>query len=206
MKRYAEKVSINNPSSEAVSYLPALNTSEPLPGVRIARYYDNNGNYLGWADEETNRKYIYGKLYYKTKGAYKVSSRRYSYDNRVDKKISIDDKQTGKTVAYIVLRPLNADDFIDKSDRASVARAAFEGLLNYNFNGYNLETFPDKYNIFRELREKITQDHHNFIKEKRQEILDFALKMEAAELNARKVFTEATADTDGDWNMKGFDS
>ena len=100
MKHYQKKRNIQAAmASMPVPVLPTFNDGDPTEGVVVARYFDNCGNYMGWTDTETARKYVLGKLYYKTKGAYRCKTKR--MHNEVGaKKIFIYEKQTQHLAAF----------------------------------------------------------------------------------------------------------
>ena len=105
-----------------------IETIEPPVGTPIYRIYSNTGNYLGWtADAAAIKKYLYGWLYYKTKGWYKVETTKVGYgrdQQRTNQRIKIYHRETGLIALNIRYVELVHDDFYDKNDVDSAADIA----------------------------------------------------------------------------------
>ena len=115
-----------------------------------------------------------GKLYYKTKGAYRIRSHKLR-DGVAPKghKIYIYEKNTTNLALYAVARYIVAEDLMDLNDRESLAKSLMENVKQYDMTNWNYDSFPNKFNLFPEtMRAKFRDDMQNFLDSKKQELLD----------------------------------
>ena len=166
MKRYKQKRTINEIASKnALTVLPAFASEEPKVNEAICRYYDAEGNYIGYTDVETTRKFLYGKLYYKTKGAYRIKKRR-SHSDRNTTVTSIYEKNANLLVAQVVTRVLTAKDLIDTEDKEELTKIALETAKAWSINYYNLNDYPDEFKLLgdrNEMQKLLMKEHEEFI-------------------------------------------
>lgn len=172
MKHYQKKRTINAPAADTtVPVLPAFESCDPTEGRVAARYFDNNGNYLGWTDIDTTRKYVLGKLYYKTKGAYRCKTKR--MHNEVGaKKIFIYEKQTSHLAAVIIQNTITSKHLVDLDDKRQLALETLSAIQKHGFTTWNFTEFPNAYGIVSQAhRKKMQDDMQNFLNEKKAELI-----------------------------------
>ena len=187
MKRYKQNRKIDeNASKNALAVLPAFASEEPKVNETVCRYYDGQGNYLGYTDLETTRKFLYGKLYYKTKGAYRIKKRR-SYNDRNTTVTSIYEKDSCLLATQVVTRPLTAKDLIDSDDKEELTKLALETAKAWSINYYNLNEYPDEFKLLgdrNEMQKLLIKEHEEFIAARKafivkqfQNLIDVQTKM-----------------------------
>ena len=170
MKSYQKKRAMSGgyTAGNVISTLPKFASGEPTTGVAIARWFTPDGKYLGWTDGETSRKFLYGGLYYKTKGTYSVKSKILSGSS--GKKYYITEKTSCKLAAYVVMRCLNESDMIDEDNKLETAKVGLSQVMNYGWNYYNMESFPDNYKLLPpEYRKKIVAMREEFVEKIKQQ-------------------------------------
>jgi len=204
MKAYQKKRDLREaPASNDLPILPAFETCDPAVGDAVYRWFDKSGNYLGWCSYEVGRKFLVGKLYYKTKGAFTIKTRR-SYENRSVRKIYICPKGTNFLAAYVILRTIREKDLIELSDRESLATMTLEVIKKHHFTSYNFTTFPDEFKIVpNEIREKFAIDMQKFLADKKQELVDYLQFQIADSRKAKEVFAQGTESTNNEWVIEG---
>lgn len=177
MLKYKQKRNIGKSTTTAASIppvLPDFSEGDPAVDQRVYRFFDQYGEYLGWCPYDTGRKFLLGKLYYKTKGAYRIRSYKLR-DGVTPKghKIHIYEKETSNLALYAVVRYIVAEDLIDLNDRESLAKSLMENVKQYDMTNWNYDSFPNKHNLFPEtLRAKFRDDMQNFLASKKQELLN----------------------------------
>ena len=139
MKNYRQSKT-NLPRQSAATNAPIYFTydsqNDPKQGTYVAKIYDREGKYLGFACVEAVKKYLYGQLYYKTKKAYginfglRVSGKKHKY---------IVEKATNRIALLITFSTIDNDALLDPDApgyQASQTLARFRGLDPYNlFHG-----------------------------------------------------------------------
>jgi len=190
MLKYKQKrdLSTERPATSGLSFYPTFETCEPTIGIVITRFYNQHGDYLGWCDAEVSKKFFYGKLYYKTKGAYTIKTRR-CYRNRSTRKIYIYEKATGLLAAYAVQRALTDADNVDLSDKRKLATVTLDSFKTMQLTPWSLDSFADPYSIVpKEIRVKFRSDLANFIELKRNELIAICQR----EIDASDALTQAS--------------
>lgn len=174
MKRYQLKRKLNETVAQNdIPVWPVFESGDPTAGEVIYRFFDRHGNYKGWCSKTEGRKFLMGKLYYKTKGAYKIRSRK-SHDSRTTRKIFVYEKNTVCLAAYAVLRVLTNEDFVDQNNREELVKISRESVEAFTFTPWNFMSYPNRYRIIpEETKTKLQKDLDNFMKSKKQEILDY---------------------------------
>ena len=190
MIKYKKKrdMSRSRPATNGLSIYPTFNEGDPTAGVTIVRFFNQHGDYLGWCDAEAAKKFFYGKLYYKTKGAFTIKTRR-SYNDRSVRKIYIYEKATGMLAAYAVQRALTEADFIDTSDKRTIAMVTRDSFKTMQLTPWSLDSFSDPYNVVpKEIRVKFRNDLANFIELKRNELIAIC----QSQIDACEALTQAS--------------
>lgn len=126
MKLYQKSINISNPTPDKLEHLPSLTAIDPALYTTISRYYDHTGTYIGWCTPEVTKKFLYGSLYYKTKGSIRI----YTEGRGDEKKIALLDKRTNKTHLIIDNNSLGDKELIDtdsKLDKAKFTLQRFQG-------------------------------------------------------------------------------
>lgn len=177
MKKYQVKRNLRGETLAAtdLAVLPEFASGDPVVDATVYRFFDRNGDYLGWCDADTGRKFFYGKLYYKTKGAYRIKTRLGNevYGTRV-KKIFVYEKNTNALAAYAVLRKIGNSDLIDLNDREMLCKMTMESILEAQFDRWNFTSFPNPYNIIpKEMRNKLENDLTVFLESKKAELVQY---------------------------------
>ena len=129
---------------------------------------------------------MYGKLYYKTKGAYRVKKRR-SYNDRNTTITSIYEKASCLLATQVVTRPLTAKDLIDVDDKEQLTKLALETAKAWAINYYNLNEYPDEFKLLgdrNEMQKLLIKEHEEFIERRKafivkqfQNLIDVQTKM-----------------------------
>ena len=173
MKAYQKKRNIvERAAPSTVSILPVFNVdSDPVAGQEVARWFDQTGNFLGWTDAVTSRKFLMGKLYYKTKGAYRIKTRR-SHTDRAVKKIFIYEKASNALAAYVIERQLDKKDLVDLNDKRTLAQVTIEKIQAHGFTHWNFTEYPNPYNVIpAEFKQKLHKDMQEFLNAKKAELI-----------------------------------
>ena len=155
--------------------LPDFAEGDPKVGEHVYRFFGLSGQFLGWCNYETGRKFLMGKLYYKTKGAYCMRSQRIrsaTDGTKQGHKIFIREKDTGSLALYAVDRLIAAKDLIDSEDKESLAKISIEVIQAFDMNHWNYESFPDQYKLIpATMRQKFRDDMKNFLYSKKNELI-----------------------------------
>jgi hypothetical protein len=200
MKRYQQNIRPDSvPASASLPIYPQFNSGDPdfgnNPSVFISVWFDKDGKYVGWTDTETARKFLLGKLYYKTKGAYKIKTSR-AYDSSRhshDRNITIYEKSSGRPAAYAQTRVIQKHELIDMNDRSVTIPAAIEEIKKFNMNNYNFTNFPNTYEIVpSEFRNKFAKDFQEFLNMKKKELIDYC----ESEMKVDNTYTEGGKDVE----------
>ena len=153
-----------------------------------------------------SKKYLLGKLYYKTKGAYRVNTKR-SWNNRNTKMICVYEKDSSLLALYGSLRYIKEADLIDIDDKKAllkITRAAVEGFTPTT---WNILDYPNPYKVIPvEFREKLATDVANFIKSKHLEILQHIDDQMVSIDKAAAIDVSNTNATKGEWDFGGLSS
>lgn len=205
MKRYQLKRKMDGEKLAAtdIPVWPTFEHRDPDVNEAIYRFFDRNGNYKGWCSKTEGHKFLMGKLYYKTKGAYRIRSRK-SYDDRSIRKIFVYEKGNNNLAAYVVFRAVTNEDLIEKDDREQLAKISREHMEAFSFTPWNIVGYPNKYKIIpEEFKTKIQKDLQKFMDDKKLELLNY-LDTQILDAQRAKQLTAANAvDTGGDWNPSG---
>jgi hypothetical protein len=204
MKRYQAKRKLNEQiATSDIPVWPGFASGDPVLNQVVYRFFDRNGNYQGWCDATTGHKFLMGKLYYKTKGAYRIKTRA-SYDSRTTKKIHIYEKSQYLLAAYAVKQAISAEDLIDNDDRESLCKLTREHIANHGFTAWNFANFPNKYKVIpSDFNTKFLKDMQNFLDAKKQELLDYVDAQIVDVQQAKQLNAANAAATGGDWNPDG---
>ena len=166
--------------------LPELSKEKAPKDVYVARYFDSTGKFIGWCLEDAHKKFILGKLYYKTKGAYTTKTRNGHDDSR---RIYITEKAAGGVALFIIVRKLADADLVDLTDKEALAKMTLEKLNEHSFSTYYYSNYPDPYNIIpKTVREEVQQMMNNCLKQIREHVINNVQDQVNAEV-AQKQFT-----------------
>lgn len=182
MQQYKQAIKIHDydKADHTAPIYDILSTSTPLVGAEYSIWYDNNGNYIGHTTVEIAKKYVLGKLYYKTKNKetkkspYTIDSNRvsrYGYNNR-EKIYKI--RTSGRIalqIHFVTITDKHLIDVanIDQTTELSIAKVqAFEPSV-YNFNSY-----PDEYKLLKnfDYKKKFEEQIKQLLQQQKQEILE----------------------------------
>lgn len=208
MKRYQEKRKLNEIAAQSdIPVWPEFAPGDPTVGQVVYRFFDRNGTYVGWCDATVGHKFLMGKLYYKTKGAYRIKTRN-SYDARTTKKIYIYQKNPNSScdllAAYAVKRQIVAEDLIDNTDREALCKLTREQVDNYSFSPWNFTSFPNKYKVIPiDFNTKFQKDMQNFLDSKKKELIDYLDTQIVDVQQAKQLDAVNAAATGDDWSPAG---
>lgn len=206
MLKYQQKRDLRRemPASKAITILPAFSEGHPTVGHTVYRWFNPQGEYIGWSDFEVGKKFLMGKLYYKTKGAYRIVTRR-SHSNRAAKMIHVYEKGGSALALYGVLRPITDVDLIDLDDKKALLKVTRVAVEKFTPTSWNLLDYPNPYKcIPQSFREKLATDMTNFLKTKHQEMLEHIDQQMVSIDQAAAIDAANTAATKGDWDFGGF--
>lgn len=201
MKRYQEKRKLNEIAAQSdIPIWPEFAPGDPTVGQTVYRFFDRNGEYKGWCDATIGHKFLMGKLYYKTKGAYRIKTRN-SYDARTTKKIYIYQKNPNSScdllAAYAVKRQVTAEDLIDNTDREALCKLTREQVAAHGFTAWNLTNYPNKYKVIPiEMNTKFQKDMQDFLDSKKKELLDY-LDLQIVDVQQSKQINALTSNITG---------
>ena len=205
MKRYQESRKLNEIAAQGdIPIWPEFAPGDPTVQQVVYRFFDRNGNYKGWCDVTVGHKFLMGKLYYKTKGAYRIKTRN-SYDARTTKKIYIYEKNSGagcdRLAAYAVKRQIVAEDLIDNEDREALCKLTRDQVDGYGFTAWNFSSFPNKYKVIPiDFNTKFQKDMQNFLDAKKKELIDYLDEKIVQEQQAKHIIAKSAELTGNDWN------
>ena len=199
MKRYQVKRKLNEIAAQSdIPIWPEFAPGDPVVNQVVYRFFDRNGEYKGWCDATVGHKFLMGKLYYKTKGAYRIKTRK-SYDSRTTKKIYVYEKDpvNDRLAAYVVKRPVVAEDLIDNTDRESLCKLTREQVEAYGFSAWNFTSYPNKYKVIPiDFNTKFQKDMQDFLDAKKKELVDY-LDMQIVDVQQSKQINALTSDITG---------
>jgi hypothetical protein len=199
MKRYQVKRKLNETAAQNdIPIWPEFAPGDPVVNQVVYRFFDRNGEYKGWCDATVGHKFLMGKLYYKTKGAYRIKTRK-SYDSRTTKKIYVYEKDpvNDRLAAYVVKRPVVAEDLIDNTDRESLCKLTREQVEAYGFSAWNFTSYPNKYKVIPiDFNTKFQKDMQDFLDAKKKELVDY-LDMQIVDVQQSKQINALTSDITG---------
>lgn len=199
MKRYQVKRKLNEIAAQSdIPIWPEFAPGDPVVNQVVYRFFDRNGEYKGWCDATVGHKFLMGKLYYKTKGAYRIKTRK-SYDSRTTKKIYVYEKDpvNDRLAAYVVKRPVVAEDLIDNTDRESLCKLTREQVEAYGFSAWNFTNYPNKYKVIPiDFNTKFQKDMQDFLDAKKKELIDY-LDMQIVDVQQSKQINALTSDITG---------
>lgn len=199
MKRYQVKRKLNEIAAQSdIPIWPEFAPGDPVVNQVVYRFFDRNGEYKGWCDATVGHKFLMGKLYYKTKGAYRIKTRK-SYDSRTTKKIYVYEKDpvNDRLAAYVVKRPVVAEDLIDNTDRESLCKLTREQVEAYGFSAWNFTSYPNKYKVIPiDFNTKFQKDMQDFLDAKKKELIDY-LDMQIVDVQQSKQINALTSDITG---------
>lgn len=213
MRQYkAPRISKSSVTAESLPpVLPVFASGDPAVGDRVYRFFNQRCEFIGWCSYAIGRKFLIGKLYYKTKGAYRIRSARVRdvTDTQEDgavraKEIHIYEKETGALALYALLSVIKAPDLVDLDDRLETAKILRLKVEAYKMNEYNYHNYPKDYKLFSEQFEaKLKTDLQDFIKSKKQEMLAYIDGIILDTQQSRVVEAANVAATGGDWDARG---
>ena len=199
MKRYQVKRKLNETAAQNdIPIWPEFAPGDPVVNQVVYRFFDRNGEYKGWCDATVGHKFLMGKLYYKTKGAYRIKTRK-SYDSRTTKKIYVYEKDpvNDRLAAYVVKRPVVAEDLIDNTDREALCKLTREQVEAYGFSAWNFTSYPNKYKVIPiDFNTKFQKDMQDFLDAKKKELVDY-LDMQIVDVQQSKQINALTSDITG---------
>jgi len=199
MKRYQVKRKLNEIAAQSdIPIWPEFAPGDPVVNQVVYRFFDRNGEYKGWCDATVGHKFLMGKLYYKTKGAYRIKTRK-SYDSRTTKKIYIYEKDpvNDRLAAYVVKRPVVAEDLIDNTDREALCKLTREQVEAYGFSAWNFTSYPNKYKVIPiDFNTKFQKDMQDFLDAKKKELIDY-LDMQIVDVQQSKQINALTSNITG---------
>jgi len=158
MKRYRKSVSIGgllSANANAPIYFTYESQNDPSTQEKLALVYDRTGAYLGWTTIANVRKYIYGQLYYKTKGAYAINlNLRSSRDRKY-----IIEKASGKVALVIRYKFVNTDELLDPEAPGAKAQ---ETLNRFRVVDYNTlwNGVYDPYKLVENINDEMRKETH----------------------------------------------
>ena len=200
MKRYQEKRKLNEIAAQSdIPIWPEFASGDPVVGQVVFRFFDRNGEYKGWGDTETGRKFLMGKLYYKTKGAYRIKTRKSSTSTGNVDKIHIfeKDRMHDRLAAYVVKRNTTAEDLIDNTDREALFKLTREQVDGFGFTCWNFTNYPNKYKAIPiDFNTKFQKDMQDFLDAKKKELID-SLDMQIVDVQQSKQINALTSNITG---------
>ena len=187
MKKYQQQRKLDNIKKGALCpFQPEYAAGDPAVDTTVYRWFDTDGKYLGWTSFENGRKFLYGKLYYKSKGKYQTKTRN-SFRYKA-KMIYIYEKGTDNVALYGALRAITKEDLVDLNDTTALIKATRDAINGFGMSIYNLHEFPNAYKIIPDtMKSKFHTDVEEFIVSKKKELIDFLNEYE-------KVLTAQRAD------------
>ena len=149
MKAYQKKYQVSNPTPSPLSVLPDLETGlDPKVGDTSVLIFNHKGDYIGWCSPEAMKKFLYGKLYYKTKGMFSINTAKNRRYSGKDKTVSIKEKTTGNIALIAVTKILEDADMVDATNTKEKAIYQLNHEIQpLEINRYNYNQIPDKYDV-----------------------------------------------------------
>lgn len=174
MKQYAKSIPVSHTAAAAAPvYFDLFKEVEPVIDSTVAFVYDHQGRYLGWSNPEPVRKYLYGKLYYRTKRAYRVTSNRRRYG--VDRKYVILTRDSGLTALVIHQRKVTADILVDLDCVSSVTDAALKAVQDFKPTYWSFCNYPDQYKLLEpaKFNTKFQNEFNEMVARQKQEVIEY---------------------------------
>lgn len=180
MKNYRKsRPPYNTAGTENMQAAPvyfALNQNDdPKLDTRVALVYGPTGNYLGFTEDlDAVQKYLYGKLYYKTKGAYRINSNR-GYSARTVKKIDIILRSLNMVALHIRIKEIESDDVVDVSDINSTAELQLAEVEKFEPTSWSFSRYPDRFNLLKDANfcKKFENEFNEMVKRQKQEVIEY---------------------------------
>ena len=174
MKKYQQQRNVSGEKKGTLCpFQPEYAAGDPATGVVVYRWFDTEGKYLGWCDFTTGRKFLYGKLYYQSKGKYQTKTRK-SLGSSHAKKIFIYEKGTDNLALYGVSRVITQEDLIDLSDKTALIKVTRDAIKSFQMCAYNFQEYPNKYQVIPlTMRRKFEADIKEFLASKKQELIAY---------------------------------
>ena len=170
MKAYRKPIIFKGTTTTQVPILPDMNmTDDPQQGRVTYLVYAPTGDYLGFSDDEQVRKYLYGKLYYKTKGAYSTHNTKVDNFDKTQRKIFVYLKTTRAIALYLHRRIITELDLIDTADKSSHAAYTLQKVKDTSFNFNNISNFSDQFNQCEAIKKKLVDDANALANRQREE-------------------------------------
>jgi hypothetical protein len=182
MQQYKQAIKIQDyeKADHTAPIYDSLSTNTPLVDSEYSIWYDNNGTYIGHTTVEIAKKYVLGKLYYKTKNKdtkkspYTISSNRVNRYRDYNKvyKIRTTAGRYALQIHFVTItnKHLIDVDNIDQTTELSIAKVeAFEP------SAYNYCSYPDEFKLLKnfDYKQKFEQQVKELLREQKQEILAY---------------------------------
>ena len=180
MQQYKQAIQVPNydKADHTAPIYDILSTNTPLVGDEYSIWYDNNGNYIGHTTVEIAKKYVLGKLYYKTKNKetkkspYTIASNRVNRyrDNNKVYKIRTNGARIALQIHFVTITDKHLIDVanIDQTTELSITKVqAFEPSI------YNYCSYPDEFKLLKnfDYKQKFEQQVKELLLQQKQEIL-----------------------------------
>ena len=186
-KKYQQKRNIKDVKPGLLCpVLPGFAEGDPAIDTTVYRWFDPEGKYLGWCSDNDGRKFLYGKLYYKTKGVYQTKTKR-SLMTRDARLIHVNEKVTGKLALYGVRRTIVQADLVDFDDKIALITASRTAIQDFEMSRYNYTQFPNNYQVIPiAMRRKFEKDMDEFLLSKKKELIDYLNTYESSLTEQRR--------------------
>ena len=181
MQQYKQAIKIHDydKADHTAPIYDILSTNTPLVGAEYSIWYDNNGNYIGHTTVEIAKKYVLGKLYYKTKNKetkkspYTIASNRVNRyrDNAKVYKVRTNGTRIALQIHFVTITDKHLIDVanIDQTTELSITKVqAFEPSI------YNYCSYPDEFKLLKNFDYilKFEQQVKQLLQQQKQEILE----------------------------------
>ena len=181
MQQYKQAIKIHDydKADHTAPIYDILSTNTPLVGAEYSIWYDNNGNYIGHTTVEIAKKYVLGKLYYKTKNKetkkspYTIASNRVNRyrDNNKVYKVRTNGARIALQIHFVTITDKHLIDVanIDQTTELSITKVqAFEP------SAYNYCSYPDEFKLLKnfDYKQKFEQQVKQLLQQQKQEILE----------------------------------
>jgi hypothetical protein len=182
MQQYKQAIKVQDyeKADHTAPIYDILSTNTPLINNEYSIWYDNNGSYIGHTTVEVAKKYVLGKLYYKTKNKdtkkspYTISSNRVNqYRNNIKTyKIHTSTKRIALQICFVTITDKHLIDLdnIDQTTELAIAKVeAFQPSV------YNYYSYPDEFKLLKNFKykEKFEQQIKELLCEQKKEILAY---------------------------------
>jgi len=182
MQQYKQAIKVQDyeKADHTAPIYDSLSTNTPLVGSEYSIWYDANGTYIGHTTVEIAKKYVLGKLYYKTKNKatnkspYRISSNRVNRyrDNNKIYKVHTNAGRIALQIHFVTITNKHLIDLdnIDQTTELSIAKVeAFEP------SAYNYCSYPDEFKLLKnfDYKKKFEEQVKELLREQKQEILAY---------------------------------